>query len=271
MKIENLQEIQNSDDLMKPLTVEKIKLLDENLHIVKVCLETESTAPEISKTEFLSTEKDKEICRIEPSNQMPSSVEESKRFTFDLCKSVPFNSGEQDIVIYSVDEDGSVFCAPFIEENIAANITLPQTLTEHCNHHGIRFNDGTEPELTEMVLALYPVDQQWYRGTIIDKLDGSYFVNFVDYGNTEQLDLSSLCKMEEQFMELDVQAHMCTLTGFSMTDECRQKVYDELKNFTVFSCPEPLRAVVEVRDNDITLSIPKITSSLVEKQLVTRS
>lgn len=57
------------------------------------------------------------------------------------------------------------------------------------------------------------MDKSWYRAVVIENSHPDYHVNFVDYGNSDCLNIASLRKMEEKFMELDIQAHMCSLTG----------------------------------------------------------
>ena len=57
------------------------------------------------------------------------------------------------------------------------------------------------------------MDQNWYRAVIVENSHPDYDVNFVDYGNSECISITSLRKMEEKFMELEVQAHMCSITG----------------------------------------------------------
>lgn len=46
-------------------------------------------------------------------SETPAKCDTAKKFNFNFCKFVPFNSGEQDIVIYSVDDEGYIYCAPF--------------------------------------------------------------------------------------------------------------------------------------------------------------
>lgn len=53
----------------------------------------------------------------QPISEIPTKCDTAKKFNFSNCKFVPFNSGEQDIVIYSVDDEGYIYCAPFNSES----------------------------------------------------------------------------------------------------------------------------------------------------------
>lgn len=57
------------------------------------------------------------------------------------------------------------------------------------------------------------VDKSWYRAVVVENSHPQYLVNFFDFGNSDYLNITSLRKMEEKFMELDIQAHMCSLSG----------------------------------------------------------
>jgi len=55
-------------------------------------------------------------------------------------------------------------------------------------------------------VAKFSVDSKWYRAKVIDLTpSGLTTVNYVDYGNSESLPLSSVCKLLHRFLTLPVQ------------------------------------------------------------------
>ena len=57
-----------------------------------------------------------------------------------------------------------------------------------------------------LCVAKFTVDGTWYRAKIVDlKPSGLVTVLYVDYGNTESLPLSSVCKLLHRFLALPTQ------------------------------------------------------------------
>ncbi|XP_054707798.1 tudor domain-containing 6-like [Uloborus diversus] len=247
----------NKDILTKPLQCDQV---------YSVIAETEPHEGVQNVRFVLETENIPQGENISGNHGVPTPEVEPKIFFSDIER-VPFSSGEQDIVIYFVDDD-FLFCAPFNAENIALNMDLIKKMTEYCENLPVStYDDSSLPEENEIVLAKYAEDGQWYRGAVIGKKGSHCVVYFVDFGNTETLHKDCLRKMPKQFMSLKFQAYICELTGFKILEENKSQVTEELKLFTVFSMAEPLKAVVKV-DELTRINIPRITSHLLAKNLI---
>lgn len=75
-------------------------------------------------------------------------------------------------------------------------------------------------------IAQYSEDLKWYRAIIKSVEENNAIVEFVDYGNTESVDLMKIKVISEEFLKLPMQAVHCKLLGLTNTD-------DE-KNQTIF-------------------------------------
>ncbi|KAM5163290.1 tudor domain-containing protein 15 [Mantella aurantiaca] len=84
-----------------------------------------------------------------------------------------------------------------------------------------------------LVVAQYPDDNAFYRARIKDILEGKSFeVEFIDYGNTAIVDVSSIFKLPERFFNVPRLSISVFLTG---VQEC---LNDELRNNAVDKVPE---------------------------------
>ena len=95
--------------------------------------------------------------------------------------------------------------------------------------------------------ALFPEDQQWYRGVIEEVLPLSKqaVVNFVDFGNSTTSDVSSLKCLKQELLGIPPQAYRCSLTANFELDVAEDELADFVStlNNQVFSLL--VRQVVE--------------------------
>jgi len=66
-------------------------------------------------------------------------------------------------------------------------------------------------------IAQYSEDLKWYRAVIKSVEENSATVEFVDYGNTESVDLMKIKVISEEFFKLPMQAIHCKLLGLTDT------------------------------------------------------
>lgn len=66
-------------------------------------------------------------------------------------------------------------------------------------------------------IAQYSEDLKWYRAVIKSVQENNATVEFVDYGNTESIDLMNIKVILEEFLKLPMQAVHCKLLGFTNT------------------------------------------------------
>ena len=60
--------------------------------------------------------------------------------------------------------------------------------------------------------ALYPADGCWYRAEVMEVTGSQALVQFVDYGNSEVIDVSSIVALQSDLVSLPVQAFWCSLS-----------------------------------------------------------
>ncbi|XP_070552424.1 uncharacterized protein [Ptychodera flava] len=69
-------------------------------------------------------------------------------------------------------------------------------------------------------LAFFTEDQRWYRSRIIDIGVSSCTVLFVDYGNSEECEVSNLRGIPQEFLQLEEQSFQCHLCGIDDLPQC---------------------------------------------------
>jgi len=67
------------------------------------------------------------------------------------------------------------------------------------------------PVINELVKAQFTADDSWYRAKIIEKIDDTYRVLYVDYGNEETIGPERIRRLDPQFAKLAAQAHKASL------------------------------------------------------------
>ncbi|CAL1279712.1 unnamed protein product [Larinioides sclopetarius] len=244
--------------------------LENNVQLVKLILQPDSAnqipSEDTPLMDKITDSKTKEVClkssddensivkEISTSNSLSPEV----KFFYSTSDYVHFPDGEQDIIIYSVNEECSLFCAPFSPDAITANLELTSEITQYCeNLESSSFNGNSLPEVDELVLAKYDVDNQWYRAVILDDSNSPFYdVIFIDYGNSERVSLDFIRKMEKDFMSLPVQTQLCSITGFTIDDKSLPNVIEELQSFGVFVNPAPLKALVSSHGEEKSVNIP---------------
>ncbi len=98
-----------------------------------------------------------------------------------------------------------------------------------------------KPQIGQMCIARYSVDDAWYRATIkeIDLDLNSVVVFFIDYGNQETIQIDgNLLVINEQFVKYPCMAILCCLDGISPiidtnrpesnSEECINFMYDSM-------------------------------------------
>ena len=77
---------------------------------------------------------------------------------------------------------------------------------------------GSLPKLEQLVkgkpcIGMFSEDGGWYRGRILDTKSGEARLFFVDYGNEEWVSNDNIKSMPEKFVQLPIQAVLCSLSS----------------------------------------------------------
>lgn len=121
-------------------------------------------------------------------------------------------------------------------------------------------------------VAKYADDEQWYRGTVLSVEMGVAYIHFVDYGNSDSVPLSSVCRVSEEFMNIPPMTLRCELFGVTSTED--DWTSEAIEEFETLTCEKRLVVHVvahegqmySVRLLDMGLDV---ATSLIEKGFTT--
>ncbi|XP_061170939.1 tudor domain-containing 6-like [Saccostrea echinata] len=134
----------------------------------------------------------------------------------DMSKVEP-QSEEFQVIITSIDSPEEFFCQIADEEAVGKLATMMQAVMIYCE---------TEPHdpnhkyiVGDMCCAFYSLcesDGGWYRSVITETFpNGTYSLQYVDFGNRAILPANQLRPMKPDFMEPPILAFKCSLHGIS--------------------------------------------------------
>ncbi|XP_073338839.1 tudor domain-containing 6 [Pagrus major] len=104
-------------------------------------------------------------------------------------------------------------------------------------------------------LALFSSDEQWYRAQVMHRVDDSFHVVFIDYGNECDVDINNVRPLPQSLLDMAPQAFLCSLNGFvkskgSWSDEA----YDDFYNLLV---DKPLQLTVFNMEDHSEIAVPQ--------------
>ncbi|CAJ1073314.1 tudor domain-containing protein 6 [Xyrichtys novacula] len=83
-------------------------------------------------------------------------------------------------------------------------------------------------------LALFSADEQWYRAQVIDRVDDTFNVFFVDYGNESGINVKDVRPLPQNLLDMAPQAFLCSLDGFDLSKgSWDDQVFDDFYNALV--------------------------------------
>eukprot|EP00794_Sanderia_malayensis_P004854 gene4854-5491_t len=92
--------------------------------------------------------------------------------------------------------------------------------------------------------ALYKDDGRYYRAEVLSTSGSKAKVNFVDYGNDDECNLSSLKQLKKEYLKLPKQAFKCRLFGI--------QPIDNMGTFSLLACTKFIDLVLE-REFNLTI------------------
>ncbi|XP_068437251.1 tudor domain-containing 6-like isoform X2 [Clinocottus analis] len=104
-------------------------------------------------------------------------------------------------------------------------------------------------------LALFSSDEQWYRAQVIRRIDNTFSVLFIDYGNESDVDVKNVRSVSQSLLEKTPQAFLCSLKGFDETKgSWNDEIYDDFYNLLV---DKPLKLTVFNMDDYSEAAVPQ--------------
>ncbi|KAL0117558.1 hypothetical protein PUN28_010395 [Cardiocondyla obscurior] len=104
-----------------------------------------------------------------------------------------------------------------------ADVEIETKLSESLQEYYTNLGQKLEPEVHMLCAAKYSDDEQWYRGKIVSLTETAAYVNYIDYGNTEEVALDSIMILEPQFYEPHQLAINASLSVSLIGPESEQK------------------------------------------------
>ncbi|XP_063290250.1 tudor domain-containing protein 1 [Pelobates fuscus] len=106
---------------------------------------------------------------------------------------------------------GEFYCQLCSEKDLSSLREVNRLLSQYCLKHKSK---DYNPKQGELCCSFFSGDKNWYRAQVIKLIETEKAkVNFLDYGNVEEVAVDKLCKMPSQFLELPFQAVKCSLAG----------------------------------------------------------
>ncbi|CAH1253582.1 TDRD6 [Branchiostoma lanceolatum] len=144
--------------------------------------------------------------QTKPQSSPPEEEEEL------LYKSDSVKAGDRMAAYISfMDKSNHIWCQK-VEQSDALG-ELMDTIDTHCSNLKDEEDTLNMPREQTACLAQYSEDGGWYRAKVVEVKEGSVTVQFVDFGNTEEVASSKVKQMKAEFMELPELAYECVLKG----------------------------------------------------------
>ncbi|XP_013143736.1 PREDICTED: tudor domain-containing protein 1-like [Papilio polytes] len=132
------------------------------------------------------------------------------------------------------------------------------------------------PALGELVAALYPADEKWYRARVVSstRVDQNIEVMYIDYGNTAWVLEDGVRQLAARHWALPAQAVPCALAGVRSRSQLSRDWADARALLTALISDKTVSARVISREYDgLTLELfnnegDSIAERLAESKLV---
>ncbi|XP_047349819.1 maternal protein tudor-like isoform X3 [Vespa velutina] len=169
---------------------------------------------------------------------------------YPICPTPILNQTYKIIVLY-IDHSGSIWLQRSVDYE--KDIHLSQALEKHYANCG----KTLKPEI-DMLCAVKSVDGYWNRAKVIKFTDKSVYVNFIDYGNTQEVSIESLMELDPQFFvpyQLAINASLTVTLNGTLSEQINI-LQDQLfnRNLTANFSNVNKKWIVELFDNEEKIS-----------------
>ncbi|XP_043669519.1 maternal protein tudor isoform X1 [Vespula pensylvanica] len=178
------------------------------------------------------------------------SQEDLDEKIYPICPMPILNQTYKIIVSYA-DHSGSIWLQRSVDYD--KNIHLSQALEEHYANCG----KTLKPEI-DMLCAVKVADGYWNRAKIIKFTDKSVYVNFIDYGNTQEVSIESLMELDPKFFvpyQLAINASLTVTLNGTLSEQINI-LQEQLsnRNLTANFSNVNKKWIVELFDNEEKIS-----------------
>lgn len=143
----------------------------------------------------------------------------SKNSAFNVEElSVTYGSDLIELYVSSVIDPGYFYVQKVGPKSIALDKLVSDMTIFYDNVENRLATTVSSAAIGDVVAIQVSVDGSWYRGTISEVISDDYdesivdvSIDYVDFGGCDRKPLSSICKLEEDFLQLDFQAIAASL------------------------------------------------------------
>lgn len=115
------------------------------------------------------------------------------------------------VLVVHTNSPGEFWCQ--LAEKADEWQTLMDQMNEKFNAFSPTKSAIHQPEIGMPCVAKFSEDELWYRAEIFSFEDKKIDVRFIDYGNTETVDLACVKQIDKEFLMMHQQAVRCCLNG----------------------------------------------------------
>ncbi|KAL2735605.1 maternal protein tudor-like isoform X1 [Vespula squamosa] len=178
------------------------------------------------------------------------SQKDSDEKIYPICPMPILNQTYKIIVSYA-DHSGSIWLQRSVDYE--KNIHLSQALEKHYANYG----KTLKPEI-DMLCAVKIADGYWNRAKVIKFTEKSVYVNFIDYGNTQEVSIESLMELDPQFFvpyQLAINASLTVTLNGTLSEQINI-LQEQLsnRNLTANFSNVNKKWIVELFDNEEKIS-----------------
>ncbi|KYN20203.1 Maternal protein tudor [Trachymyrmex cornetzi] len=108
---------------------------------------------------------------------------------------MPILSSTHNVFVSYADHPTNIWLQRYLD------VDLETKLAKDLQQYYASSGQNLKPEIHLLCATKYSDDGQWYRGKITSLTETTAYINYIDYGNSEEVALDSLMVLEPQFYE----------------------------------------------------------------------
>uniref|UniRef100_A0A8C3YS85 Tudor domain-containing protein 1 n=1 Tax=Catagonus wagneri TaxID=51154 RepID=A0A8C3YS85_9CETA len=163
-----------------------------------------------------------------------------------------------DVVVCMIYSPGDFYCHVLKEDALKKLNDLNKSLAEYCQQ---KLPNDFKAEIGQPCCAFFVGDGNWYRALVKEiSPNGNIKVQFVDYGNAEEVIADELRMIPSKFLKLPFQGLHCWLEDIQPRNKHWTK--DAIARFQTCVSGIKLQArVVEISENGVGVELTDLSSS----------
>uniref|UniRef100_A0A8D0R6R7 Tudor domain-containing protein 1 n=1 Tax=Sus scrofa TaxID=9823 RepID=A0A8D0R6R7_PIG len=163
-----------------------------------------------------------------------------------------------DVVVCMIYSPGEFYCHVLKEDALKKLNDLNKSLAEYCQQ---KLPNDFKAEIGQPCCAFFVGDGNWYRALVKEiSPHGNVKVQFVDYGNIEEVIADELQMIPSKFLKLPFQGLHCWLVDIQPRNKHWTK--DAIARFQTCVSGKKLQArVVEISENGVGIELTDLSSS----------